>query len=232
MIRALAVLLCAAVAGVSAAPALALGGAQPDAAGLRRQARTILSERRFHATRLPRPLHGTFQRIGRWLAPIGRALERFFGGLAGHVPGGGFVLWPVLAALVILAALLITRRSLRRRVRGEQARETGRRALAHRDDDPDELEQSAEEASRAGDLDLALRLRFRAGLVRLDARRAIELRPSLTTGEVSRTLRSPVFAELAATFDEVTYGRRPARADEVEEARREWPRVLEEAGRP
>lgn len=227
MTRTLAAVLFAAAAFSLAQPALA--SAASDGAPLRKQARSILAERRFHSTRLPRPLHGFFAGVGKWLQPIGRAIERFFTKLVKFVPGGGFVLWPVLAALILLAALVLTRRSVRRRARAERARESGRHALEVMADDPDELDVRAEEATRAGDLDLALRLRFRAGLVRLDARKAIELRPSLTTGEVARALRSPVFSGLATSFDEVTYGGRSASAEEIEAARSGWPRVLEEA---
>jgi hypothetical protein len=229
--RTLAAVICAAAACSLAQPALVRAVASPDSALLRRQAKSILAERRFHSPRLPRPLHGFFASLGRALKPVGRAISRFVAKLSKLVPGGGFVLWPVLAALVLLAVLVLTRRSVRRRARAESARETGRHALALRADDADALEAQAEEASREGDLDLALRLRFRAGLVRLDARKAIELRPSLTTGEVARALRSPVFAGLASSFDEVTYGGRSARAEEIEAARSDWPRVLEEAGR-
>ena len=38
-----------------------------------------------------------------------------------------------------------------------------------------------------------MRLRFRAGLLRLDAREVIEYRPSLTTGEVAEAIVSPAF---------------------------------------
>lgn len=230
MTRTFAAVVFAAAACCLVQPTLV--SASPDSAQLRRQARSILAERRFHATRLPRPLHGFFASVARSLKPIERAIERFFAKLVTLVPGGGFVLWPVLAALVLLAALALTRRSVRRRARAEQTRESGRHALITSADDPDELELRADEASHAGDLDLALRLRFRAGLVRLDARKAIELRPSLTTGEVARALRSPVFTRLAASFDEVTYGGRSASAAEIEAARSGWPRVVEEARRP
>ena len=63
-----------------------------------------------------------------------------------------------------------------------------------------------------GDLEAALRLRFRAGLLRLDARGAIEFRPSISTHEVRRALRSEDFDALAATFDDVVYGGRAAGA--------------------
>ena len=58
-----------------------------------------------------------------------------------------------------------------------------------------------------------MRLRFRAGLLRLDARELIEYRPSLTTGEVADAVASPAFARVGADFDEIAYGGRagPAR---------------------
>ena len=221
------------LAGISAVIAVGVL-ARPSVAGaaggerLRGEARSILSEQRFHTTRLPRPLHGLFARLGEWLAPVGRLIDRVVRWLVGVLPGGRFTLWPVLAGLVLLAVLVLTRRSVRRRARAEQAAQAQDRALAVRAEDPDELERRAETAAREGDLDGAVRLRFRAGLMRLDARRAIALRPSLTTGEVARTLRSPVFAELAGTFEEVAYGGRAAHPEEVEAARSGWPRILEE----
>ena len=58
-----------------------------------------------------------------------------------------------------------------------------------------------------------MRLRFRAGLLRLDARELIEYRPSLTTGEVAETIVSPTFDRIGADFDEIAYGGRFARED-------------------
>ena len=73
----------------------------------------------------------------------------------------------------------------------------------------------------------ALRLRFRAGLLRLDARGAIVYRPSISTREVSRKLRSEDFDALAVTFDDVVYGGRAAEDADVEEARSRWREVVQ-----
>jgi hypothetical protein len=54
----------------------------------------------------------------------------------------------------------------------------------------------------------------------------IEVRPSISTGEVARTLRSPAFDRAAARFDEVVYGGRPAAAADVDAARSAWDAVL------
>ena len=99
-------------------------------------------------------------------------------------------------------------------------------------EDADALERAADAAERDGDLDRAVRLRFRAGLLRLGDRGAIRYRPSVTTGEVRRTLGSQRFDDLAGTFEAVAYGGRAAEGPDVDASRREWPRVLEEAGRP
>jgi hypothetical protein len=123
----------------------------------------------------------------------------------------------VLAGFVVLAAALLSRRALSARVLA-----AGRAAAAARParDDPRAIERRAEEAEAAGDHALAVRLRFRAGLLRLG------IRPSQPSGEVARTLRSEDFDALARTFDEVIYGGRAARAADSEEARRRWPAVV------
>ncbi len=93
-------------------------------------------------------------------------------------------------------------------------------------DDPKALDRQAAAAEAAGDLEAALRLRFRAGLLRLDARGAIVFRPSISTHEVRRALRSDAFDALAATFDDVVYGGRPPSDADVAAARDRWPAII------
>ena len=66
-------------------------------------------------------------------------------------------------------------------------------ALTPAELDPKTLERQADAAEASGDLEAALRLRFRAGLLRLDRRGAIEFRPSISTHEVRRAVRSEDF---------------------------------------
>ena len=188
----------------------------------RAQARQILSERRFHGSHLPRPFHGVLS----WLAQHLHFLVRFWEWLGGRVGGPG-VLWTIVGAVVVAIAAYVAARLARRRT-GYEAAASARRAQAG-EEDPRALDKEAEEAERRGDLATALRLRFRAGLLRLGRARVLPLRPSLRTREARRALRNPRFDRLADDFDEVVYGGRDPLPGDVATARSEWPRVLEEA---
>jgi hypothetical protein len=190
----------------------------------REEARHILSERRFHGTNVPRPLHGFFS----WLSRHLHFLARGFDWVAVRI-GGQKVLWTIIAVGVLAVTAVVSRQLARRRIEVER-RERGRHARGHggREEDPAELERLADEAERRGDLEIALRLRFRAGLLRLGRARALPLRPSLRTREARRALRSARFDRLAHDFDEVVYGGRSPSAADVENARTEWPRVVAE----
>ena len=189
------------------------------AAGARADAREIVAQRRFRGTRVQGPFRGLLDRIGSWLAPLGDLVPR----LDRSLPGGRAVVWTLLAAAVLGLGWLLAGRTIRRRA--ALAAAAGRAGPGRRES-PGELERRAEEAERRGEHEAALRLRFRAGLLRLDARGAIDYRPSLQTYEVAAALRSAEFDRLAAGFGEVVYGERPASADDVEAARRDWDAVL------
>ena len=160
---------------------------------------------------------------GRKLAPLARP----FHWLGRHVPGGDAAVWGLLAGLVIVAAALVAHRTASRR--GGRRLERLERARLPSEADPATLERAADDAERSGDHELALRLRFRAGLLRLARARVIPLRDSLTSGEVRRLLRLREFDALARMHDEVVYGGRAASAADAGLARESWPRVLEAA---
>ena len=197
-----------------------LGAVDPDAA--RRVAEDILADARYHPRRGPRPLAGFFERLGELIVD---PVIRFFRSIGDGLPDIGSVPWSALAAGVVIAALVVA-------VRLSSGR--GRQRFAShglfRDDEhglgPDELERRADESEHRGDLDAALRLRFLAGLARLDDAGVVRLRPGLTNAAVSRTLRSRDFDGLVNDFDEVTYGGRPATTDDVTTARSTWPAVV------
>jgi len=201
---------------------LAEGGGAAPVAGAQDDASRILEGRRYNPAQPPRPLRGVLRRVGGWLRPIGDVVERV------RVPDWAKLVLAVavLGAAIAVAARLVTRRKAV--ALGDSAHELRRR---RRHDDPDALEREADDAERRGEFDVAVRLRFRAGLLRLDAAGALELRPSLTTGELRRRLPSEALADLASTFEAVAYAGDPADADDVAAARRDWPRVIHEVGR-
>jgi hypothetical protein len=194
----------------------------------RDQARDVLAQRRFQPTSVPSPLRSVRERIGDALRRLGRPLEDAFRWVAGWLPGGPPLLWALLAGGVLaVTGVIATRAGARRRLAagsaaaGEAAGE--RRSAA-------QLIREAERAERAGDLDAALRLRFRAGLLELDSRELIELRPALTNRELLRDVPSATLAGLVDGFESVAYGGRAADPDDVRGARDGWPRVPGEAG--
>ena len=196
-----------------------------DPARAREAARDILSGEPFTTGSLPRPFAGVL----RWLGDVVvEPVQRFLARLGDLLPEPLSPPWMVLAGAVVVAAVVLTLRLV-----GERGREQpgARRRGAGPDDltDPRQLEALADDAELRGQLAEALRLRFRAGLVRLDRMGALELRPGLTNRAVAKKLRSPRFDGLAVDFDEVVYGGRRATPDDVGEARTGWPLVLEEA---
>jgi hypothetical protein len=194
----------------------------PDQA--REEARRILAERRFHGTSLPRPFHGILDWLSRHLHFVASGWDWLKAAV-----GGADVLWAIAgAAVVAIAVFVASRLAVRRTAFESLAAERGTRG---RPEDPGALERLADEAERRGDLEIAVRLRFRAGLLRLARARALPGRPSLRTREARTALSSPRFDALARDFDEIVYGRRAPSADDVAAARSEWPRVLEEARR-
>lgn len=206
-------------------PGPASTGAAVPAGDPQADAMRILRDRRFRPSPVPRPFRGLLHTLGRWLRPIGDPLGQFFGAVAGSE------LALLLVALAVVAlALLVSGRVIRRRSTAgvDHAR---RHRLRARDEDPDELDRLAAAAEQAGDLDLALRLRFRAGVLRLDRAGVVDDRPALTTGLLTRQLPSPLLRALALAFEEVAYGGRPASPADVAAARTGWPQLLEEAGR-
>jgi Domain of unknown function (DUF4129) len=217
-------------AGAAVVAALALAAAPAraaerfdagDPAAARAAARDVLSDGDFTRREPPRPFRSLFERLG-------DLIDDLIAGVDVGLPGGLGIAAAALAALVLLGASLAAARGVRRRARvvvaeGEAARPAR--------DDPVALERAARDAEASGDHEQAVRLRFRAGLLRLGAARALAYRPSLTSGEVARQVHSAAFERLAADLDEIAYGGRPAGPDDVAAATEGWPRVLEEARR-
>ncbi len=192
----------------------------PDSA--RAAARDILGHRQFRRSHTPRPLRKPLN----WLGDRLTGITHWIGRVLSHVPIA--LLFLIALVAVGLAAAFIVSRV--RSNRGAASRTQRRANDGTQVEDPAKLERAADAAEQAGHLDLAVRLRFRAGLLRLGDRGAIRYRPSVTTNEVRRVLGSETFDELARTFDAVAYGGRDAEPPDVDAARREWPRVVAGAG--
>jgi hypothetical protein len=212
------------VALSAATPAVGAGTPRDPAAVAREQARAILSQPRYRGSSVPRPLHGALVWVGEKLAPVARP----FHWLGRHLPGGDATVWAILAGLVIFIAVLIAGHAAGRR--GGRRLEQLESERLPSDAGPAQLERAADVAERSGDHELALRLRFRAGLLRLARARIIPLPDSVTSGQVRRLLRLSEFDALARTHDEVVYGGREASADDVAVARESWPQVVAAAG--
>lgn len=195
-----------------------------DADAARTDARDILSDARFRGSSTPKPLRGPLDWIGDRLRGIGNAIAD----VADGVPD--LVWWMLAAALIGVVVMLVVRDARRRRSGGASER-VPFGTIGGRRDDPSELEALADAAERSGDFDTAVRLRFRAGLLRLDERGALLFRPSLTTGEVRRLLGSATFDELAVTFEEIAYGGREATPPDASSARDSWRAVLDQVAR-
>ncbi len=185
----------------------------PDA---QRSAEALLQNRRYG-----RPV----------LDPISKLLQsfaRFLARLAGDAPGGAVVFWALAGVAVLAVAAIGARRALRR------LDSEGRSAVGSDSpggEDPAALEREAQAAEARGEFDEAVRLRFRAGLLALNERSAIDYRPSLLTGEVARQLRDREFDALAGDFDRIAYGGARADEDDARAAREGWLRVLQGAAR-
>lgn len=206
---------------------VAAGGmTEPTPEQARQAAREILSRAEFRASRTPRPLRGVLRQLGRWLEPIVRPVGRPLGDLWRWVVEDPRRFIPAGIVVLLVAAIATVRLS---RHRAAFAGPSSMKGERDRIEDPATLERLAVEAERAGQLDDAVRLRFRAGLLRLDAAGALAYRPSLTAGAVLRAVPVPALADLARAFDEIAYGGRPAGTDDVRAAREGWPRVLAEA---
>ena len=191
--------------------------APTSAVQIQRDAQDILRGRRYRPSSVPRPFAG-------FLDAIGRFLKRLWDPIGRHLPHFGRLGWIVLGLLVVALAIFVTFRLGRRRRAVDASHASVARVRALR---PDDLERAAREAEAAGRIAEAIRLRFAAGLVRLDRAGAIEWHPSITSGSVRRRLRSSSFDDVAASFERVTYGERPPTTEDVELSKSGWRDVLE-----
>lgn len=192
----------------------------PDQA--RREALEILSRPPFRAAR-----PGLLQRLlERLVEPIAAVVGRLSAGVSGAIEGVG-PLPAALAAIVVLAGFAFLASRLARRP-GRAGRSPEGLRGAQGPADPRQLERAALEAEADGRLEEALRLRFRAGIARLEQAGRLPARP-LTNAAIARIVASERFAGLSRSFDEVVFGGRSATGEDLDSARHDWPALIQES---
>ncbi|MDQ3759878.1 MAG: DUF4129 domain-containing protein [Actinomycetota bacterium] len=133
----------------------------------------------------------------------------------------GLVIAVVIVALAIAAASQLGRRTILEReasAGGSNPKRSGAR----------DLSREADEAEGRGDFGAAVRLRFQAGLTRLDELGSIELRPSLTASGAVHESGLAAIAGLATAYERVAFGGRTASAGDAETQRTGWKKVVDE----
>jgi hypothetical protein len=200
------------------------------ATAARHQAHGILSKPPYTKTpSRPGLVSRILNDIGRWIEdavrPVWHWVDReLFHPV--HVALGDW--WPIPVAIVCIAmGLLGSRFVVHRRVRhrrrgGDDGVAT---ASATTDPDPEDLERDAAAAEHDGRLSDAVRLRFLAGLTRLERQGLIVDRSAGTDRTLARELGSPAFDRLATTHEAVTFADQEATGEDVAAAHQLWPRV-------
>ncbi len=209
----------AALADALAGPAEP-GDPPVDREASRQVAEQVLEADKYQEDQVPRPFQGALAWLADRLRPVGRALGRVIDPILG-LPGGPVILLVlIVAAGGTATAWLISRRSRAVVTQG------GAGSLVDPALDPDEVAQRADDAEAAGDLTVAIRLRYQAGLLRLARAGELVLRPDTTAEGAARQVGRPAMDELTRDFEEIVYGDRVATEADVRLARRAWPEVL------
>lgn len=198
-----------------------------DPAELAREAERILAERRFHPRRTPAPFRGVLRWLGDRLEPLGDVLDWMLSPLFSAFDAVWATLGGKLAigVLLVIAAVALAQGIARRRTVFAFAR--GEATKAGTLDDPRALAAAAADAETRGEFDLALRLRFRAGIVELERTGRVARASHRTTRSIARELKAEPFDVIGPAFDAVAYGQRHATADDVAVVRKAWNELLE-----
>ncbi len=194
---------------------------EPSSEAARRAAREILGEPRFGGDG-----GGSFvdDALDAILKPIEKAIDWLRGlGLGDSIDLG----IPIPFWLIVLGAaaalLVLGARARRRRAARDDVSARGLGIAAGTD--PAELERLADRAEADGDAALAVRLRFRAGVLRLAATGALRLRPSTTAREVAPDLASPEMDGIVDRFERISDGGERATPDDARGSRERWGRL-------
>ncbi len=157
-----------------------------------------------------------------WLQRAAHAVGDFFSSILHSQLVAMLALLAFAATVISIVYLLAGRRS----GAPGRGRPTSKSGSAPGARDPGRLELLAAEAEAEGHYGEAVRLRFGAGLLRLDAAGRIQLQPWSTGRQVAARLSSEPFDRILATFEPVVYGHRIAVDEDAASSRRDWAHVL------
>ncbi len=189
----------------------------------------ILNGPQFHPPQPPRPFAGIlnfFSRyIHKYLSPIIHWISNsIYGPLNRSLNGYMYpsILVVVAFFVIIIAAIIIHRRP-----------STGKKLFKASDAelpdvDPETLDALAEKAHFNQDYKLSIRLRFKAGLTRLEKQGLIINQQSQTLLQLSGEIPSNTFSALANDLTLIVYGNEPATESLSNFSKLNWPNVLVE----
>jgi len=132
------------------------------------------------------------------------------------------------AAVIVALGALAASGAARRRLPAERRDPGTDSSPGDPNDGPGQLERQAADAEQRGDFATAIRLRFHAGLLRLDALGAVRLRPSLTAEMAVRESGASELDPLAGSYQRVVFGGKGADRDDAERQRTGWIAVIRE----
>lgn len=228
--------------------------ASTDSDNARNQAKQILSQKRY-GSQDKRPLSKNVTRLSQWLgAKKGGQIKRktdpplkyheprsgpeFTPPALGGLSGFAIALLYIIAGLIVASVGYFIYKAIRSRERDKKDEEvvddelaidwTDEEKVLDSITDADHLERLSEQAEQAGRYDVALRYRFRAGLLRLNDMSIIAFHPSVTNAQWQLTMNNAGFNSLTRDFNDVTYGQRECDATIVARARSGWSTLIHE----
>ncbi|MFN8015862.1 MAG: hypothetical protein U0R17_04555 [Acidimicrobiia bacterium] len=95
--------------------------------------------------------------------------------------------------------------------------------------DSELLFRLSDQAEAAGQLDIALRYRFRAGLLRLSDMKIISFHPSVTNAKWQLVINNNNFDLLTRDFNDITYGEIECDQQHLSRSKQMWPELFSKA---
>lgn len=171
--------------------------------------------------RITRALAAVWERIVEWLFPSGTEDPAAPTSTTDpRRPSFGLLLLIAVGVIAVLVARSIAKGRMRFETEEERRTQVDERG------DAAGLERLAAEAAEQGRYDDAVRLQFRAGLLRLDDLEVIDFEPTIPTGAVRTAVRLTEFDDVAAQFERVAYSDYEASSDDLPAQATGWRAIL------